>query len=92
MFKRGEQPRDDLLSIAALPWLAPTGFEITRRPKRDCIPLVAYGRVQAGQDACTLPIHLNFHRGLIDGLHIARFATAIEEEGRNLAFQVRSET
>jgi len=89
--QEGEQPRDDLLSITALPWLSTTGFGITRRPKSDCIPLVAYGRVHADRDRCTLPIHLNFHHGLIDGLHIAWFAEALEEEARNLASQARPE-
>ncbi|MFC2095573.1 CatA-like O-acetyltransferase [Candidatus Bipolaricaulota bacterium] len=81
----GEQPRDDLLSITTLPWLSTTGFGITRRPKDDCIPLLAYGRVKDERDQFTLPIHLNFHHALVDGLHIARFAEHIEEEARALA-------
>lgn len=77
------QQRDDLLSITALPWLSTTGFGITR-PKADSIPLLAYGRVKEECDRYLLPIHLNFHHALIDGLHIARFAKRIEEAARDL--------
>ena len=88
----GEQPRDDLLSITALPWLSTTGFGITRRPKNDCIPLLAYGKVKDERDQYILPIHLNFHHALVDGLHIARFAEHIEEEARDLASHSESES
>jgi len=86
----GAQPRDDLLSITALPWLSTTGFGITRRPKSDCIPFVAYGKVKDERDRSTLPIHLNFHHALIDGLHIARLAERIEEEAHDLALKGRN--
>jgi chloramphenicol O-acetyltransferase len=77
--------RDDLLSITILPWLAFTGFAITRRPQMDCIPLLAFGKVQAVGDRFVLPFFVNFHHALADGLHIARFVKYIEEEAQSLA-------
>jgi chloramphenicol O-acetyltransferase len=83
--QEGKFPRDDLLSITILPWLAFTGFAITRKPQVDCIPLVAFGKVQAAGDRYLLPLFVNFHHALADGLHVARFVKYIEEEARELA-------
>lgn len=81
----GELPRDDLLSFTILPWLAFTGFAITRRPQMDCIPLLAIGQVQATGDGSMLPFFVNFHHALADGLHLARFVKYIQEEAQALA-------
>jgi chloramphenicol O-acetyltransferase len=81
----GKPTRDDLLSITILPWLTFTGFAITRKPKMDCIPLLALGKVQAAGERYLLPFFVNFQHALADGLHIARFVKYIEEEAQALA-------
>lgn len=81
----GEIPRDDLLSITILPWLSFTSFSITRKPQNDCIPLLAFGKVQAFGDRYMLPFYVNFHHALADGLHAARFVKYIEDEASALA-------
>lgn len=81
----GGSSRDDLLSITILPWLAFTSFAITRKPPTDCIPVMAYGKVQAAADRFLLPFFINFHHALADGVHVARFVKYIEEESRALA-------
>jgi len=81
----GDFPRDDLLSITILPWLAFTGFAITRKPGTDCIPLVAIGKVHALEGTYQLPVFVNFHHALADGLHIARYIKYIQEEAQQLA-------
>ncbi len=83
--QEGKFVRDDLLSITILPWLAFTGFAITRKPQVDCIPLLAFGKVQAAGDRYLLPFFVNFHHALADGLHVARFVKYIEEEAQELA-------
>lgn len=83
--QEGKFVRDDLLSITILPWLAFTGFAITRKPQVDCIPLLAFGKVQAVGDRYLLPFFVNFHHALADGLHVARFVKYIEEEAQELA-------
>ncbi len=83
--QEGKFPRDDLLSITILPWVAFTGFAISRKPSVDCIPLLAFGKVQATGDRYLLPFFVNFHHALADGLHVARFIKYIEEEARELA-------
>jgi chloramphenicol O-acetyltransferase type A len=81
----GRFPRDDLLSFTILPWLAFTSFAITRKPKTDCIPLLAIGKVQVVAERYLLPFYVNFHHALCDGLHAARLIKYVEEEARGLA-------
>jgi chloramphenicol O-acetyltransferase type A len=83
--QEGEFKRDDLLSITVVPWLSFTGFSLTRRPQVDTIPLLAWGKVLEEGDRNLLPLFVNVHHSLVDGLHIARFVEHIEEEARQLA-------
>jgi len=83
--QEGKTARDDLLSITILPWLAFTGFAITRKPQVDTIPLLAFGKVQAAGDRYLFPFFANFHHALADGLHVARLVKYIEEEAQELA-------
>ncbi len=87
----GESARDDLLSISILPWLAFTSFAITRKPKEDCIPHLAIGKVQSAGDRFQLPFFVNFHHALVDGLHVARFIKYIEEEALEFAETSRTQ-
>ena len=80
-----ELARDDLLMISILPWLAFTSYSITRKPKGNCIPLLAIGQVQASGDRFRVPFFVNFHHALADGLHVARFVKYVEEEAFELA-------
>ena len=80
----GEGSRDDLLTISILPWLAFTGYAVTRRPKADCIPLLAVGKVEEVGDRFRVPFFVNFHHALVDGVHVARFVKYIEEEALEL--------
>jgi len=80
----GEGSRDDLISITNLPWMAFTSFAITRKPA-ECIPVLAFGKVQAAGERSLLPFFVNFHHALADGLHVARFVKYIEEEARQLS-------
>jgi chloramphenicol O-acetyltransferase type A len=83
--QEGKFARDDLLSITILPWLAFTGFALTRKPSVDCIPLLAFGKVQTAGECYQLPFFANFHHALADGLHVARLIKYIEEEAREFA-------
>lgn len=87
--QEGDFPRDDLLSITILPWLAFSGFAITRKPQVDCIPLLAIGKVSAAGERHLMPFFINFHHALADGLHAARLIKYIEEEAGALANRFR---
>jgi chloramphenicol O-acetyltransferase type A len=82
-----EPAKDDVLSMSVIPWLSFTGFSLTRHPKVDAVPLIVWGKVleDADADRALLPLFVNFHHALVDGLHVARFVGYIEEEARELA-------
>ena len=76
--------RDDLLPITVIPWLSFTALSLTG-PSADSIPLLAYGKVLKDGDRDRLPVSIDSHHALVDGLHIARYVEHIEEEARALA-------
>jgi len=80
----GALKRDDLLSITVIPWLSITAFSLTR-PSEDSLPLLAYGKVLRDGSNAKLPLSIDFHHALVDGLHVARFVEHIEEEAKELA-------
>jgi chloramphenicol O-acetyltransferase type A len=85
----GEPARDDLLSMTVIPWLSFTGFSLTRRPQVDSVPLLAWGKVLEDGNRSRLPLFVNFHHALVDGLHVARFVAFVEEEARELVASFR---
>lgn len=82
--QEGKVKQDNLLSITVIPWLSFTAFSLTR-PSEDSIPLLAYGKVLKVGDRDQLPVSIDFHHALVDGLHIARYVEHIEEEAQELA-------
>lgn len=66
--ENGSLKRDDQLFVTVFPWFSLTAFSLTR-PSEDSIPLLAYGNVLIDGDCRRLPVSVNFHHGLVDGLH-----------------------
>jgi chloramphenicol O-acetyltransferase len=81
----GKPSRDDLLSMTIVPWFSFTSFAITRQPACDTLPLIAWGKVISADKRHALPLFVNFHHALVDGVHIGRFFSFVEEEARDLA-------
>jgi len=70
-----EQPwRDDEFFMSALPWVAFTAFHHPMPTiPADSIPRFAWGRVTAHGDEMAMPLEVQGHHALMDGLHLARF-------------------
>jgi len=66
--------RDDLLFTTAIPWVAFTSFEhpMTGDPD-DSIPRFAWGRCHGSVGGHKMPLNLQIHHALGDGLHAGRF-------------------
>jgi chloramphenicol O-acetyltransferase type A len=66
--------RDDLLFMTAIPWVAFTSFEhpMTGDPD-DAIPRFAWGRCRRSGERHTMPLNLQIHHALGDGLHAGHF-------------------
>lgn len=72
--------RDDLLFMTAIPWVSFTSFmhPILTVPV-DSIPRLAWGRFHRDDDAVKMPLSVQGHHSLMDGLHVGRFYERVQE-------------
>ncbi len=76
-----DQPhRDDLIFYSVLPWVAFTSFAHARRcPASDSNPRIVLGkRHESGEGEWRLPISIEVHHALVDGLHVGRFLESFQ--------------
>jgi chloramphenicol O-acetyltransferase len=76
----GDAGRADLLFMTAIPWLAFTGFmhPLPSLPP-DSIPRFAWGRFTGEGARMTMPLSVQGHHALVDGVHVARLYEQLEE-------------
>ncbi len=76
------EPRPDdaaRVYFTSLPWLHFTSFSHARNWKReDSIPRFAFGRAQAEGGALWLPMSVEVHHALMDGVHVGRYVQDFE--------------
>jgi chloramphenicol O-acetyltransferase type A len=79
--------RDDLLFMTALPWVAFTSFAhpMPLHPA-DSIPRFAWGKYHEEAQRTKIPLSVQGHHALMDGIHMARFYAKLEEHLRNPDF------
>jgi chloramphenicol O-acetyltransferase type A len=58
--------------LTHLPWLSFTGIQHPYTPAYGSIPLISTGRSFSQENRELLPIAVQAHHGLVDGLHVAR--------------------
>jgi len=72
--------RYDLIYFTTLPWVSFTSFAHARTPGRgESIPRIAFGKFFNDSGHTLLPISVEVHHALMDGLHVGRFITRMEE-------------
>lgn len=72
--------RYDLIFFTTLPWASFTSFAHARTPGRgESIPRIAFGKFTTENDRTFLPISVEVHHALMDGLHVGRFLMRLEE-------------
>lgn len=83
----GFAPRVDdaaLLHFTTLPWLHFTSFSHARNwGREDSIPKLAFGRIDAEGDRRWMPLSVEVHHALMDGLHVGRFVQGFEAAMRD---------
>lgn len=76
------EPREEqnaLLHFTTLPWLHFTSFSHARNwGREDSVPKLAFGRLQADGGRLWLPVSVEVHHALMDGLHLGRYVQALE--------------
>jgi chloramphenicol O-acetyltransferase type A len=76
-----EPKPDDAARIhfTTLPWLHFTSFSHARNwGREDSVPKLAFGRAEPGGEHLWIPMSVEVHHALMDGLHVGRFVQAFE--------------
>ena len=72
--------RHDLIYFTVLPWMSFTSFAHARTPGRgESVPRIAFGKFFPEHGRTLLPISVEVHHALMDGLHVGRFLSRFEE-------------
>ncbi len=76
------EPRDDhdaLIHFTTLPWFSFTSFSHARNWGRDdSVPKIAFGKFYKESDTTLLPVSVEVHHALMDGVHMGRFINHLE--------------
>jgi chloramphenicol O-acetyltransferase type A len=70
---------DDLLFLSALPWVAFTGLvhPIHMHPV-DSVPRISWGKFYPEGERLKMPLSLQAHHALMDGLHLGRYYEQVQ--------------
>lgn len=72
--------RYDLIFFTTLPWISFTSFAHARTPGRgESVSRIAFGKFIKEGERTFLPISVEVHHALMDGLHVGRFMMRLEE-------------
>jgi chloramphenicol O-acetyltransferase type A len=83
--RTGQQPFEPdvdeaaLVHFTTLPWLHFTSFSHARNwGREDAVPKLAFGRLQPDGARLWLPLAVEVHHALMDGLHVGRYVQDVE--------------
>jgi chloramphenicol O-acetyltransferase type A len=73
-------PQDDLLYMTAIPWVSFTSFKhpMNLQPA-DSIPRFAWGKIFPEGESLKMPLDVQGHHALIDGVHIGKFYAELQD-------------
>ncbi len=69
--------QDDLIYHSTIPWIRFTAFS-NPVGQGDCIPRIVFGRASTEGSRVRLPVSIEVHHALVDGLDVARFLERFE--------------
>ena len=71
--------RDDLIHHSVFPWATFTSISHARRGARgESVPKIAFGKYRADGSRLMMPISVEAHHALMDGLHVGRYFERLE--------------
>ena len=72
--------RDDVIYHTTLPWISFTSFAHARTPGRgESIPRIVFGKITSEHGRQRMPISVEVHHALMDGLHVGRYLSRLQE-------------
>jgi chloramphenicol O-acetyltransferase type A len=77
---QGEPGRDDLLYMTAIPWVSFTSFKHPMHlHPADSIPRFAWGKYFEEGKSLKMPLSVQGHHALMDGIHIGKFYAEVQD-------------
>ena len=71
--------RSDLIHYSALPWVTFTSFSHARNWRReDSVPKIAFGKYTERDGHRLMPVSVEVHHALMDGLHVGRYLERLQ--------------
>ena len=71
---------DARIHCTTLPWIAFTSFSHARRwGREDSVPKLSFGKFTQENERTIMPISVEVHHSLMDGLHVGRYLARMEE-------------
>ena len=78
MFNLPDQ--DDFLFLTGIPWISFTGvMHAAPIQAPDSVPRIAWGKYRDVSGRIMLPLNVQVHHALLDGIHVSRFYSKAEE-------------
>jgi chloramphenicol O-acetyltransferase type A len=75
-----EPGQDDLLFMTSIPWVSFTSMmHPTHLHPVDSVPRIAWGKFFSEGDKLKMPLSVQVHHALMDGLHVGKYFTRIQE-------------
>ena len=71
--------RDDLIHCSVLPWISFTSFSHARKwGRQDSVPKIVFGKYFADGGRFRMPVSVEVHHALMDGVHVGRYFERLE--------------
>jgi chloramphenicol O-acetyltransferase type A len=76
-----EPDQEDFLYLTGIPWISFTGLMHPLPMKgQDSVPRIAWGKYRDVGGRTLLPLNVQVHHALVDGIHAGRFFAGVEEK------------
>lgn len=75
---------EKLYFVSSVPWMSFTSLSLPVPNPPDSNPRITFGKAFEQDGKYLLPVNLTVHHALADGIHIAKFFAALEENAKNL--------
>lgn len=69
---------DSWIFFSCLPWVSFTSFKNPTNGKGDCTPRISWGKYFAEGTSLKVPVGIEVHHALVDGVHVGHFFNKLE--------------
>lgn len=71
---------DALIYYSVIPWISFTSFSHARNySTRESIPKIVLGKITEQNNSLTMPVSVEVHHSLMDGLHVGKYFKLLQE-------------